>query len=330
MARKKVLVTGATGLLGSNIAADLLQRGYEVRVLLRKSSNPIALAGLDVEKHYGDIVSADDVLAAAKGCAAVIHSAANTSQWGPELALHDAVNIQGTRNVLDAVKKWDLERFVHVSTANTFRPGSLEHPGDETGDFSYTVLRTNYIDTKNQAQQLVIDAVRNEGIPAIIVNPTFMIGGRDAKPSSGKMVLYYLRTPVVMCPSGGKNFVPVKDAAAGAVNALQHGRFAECYLLANANLNYRQFFNLIGEVIGRRKPSFNAPPGFLKGVGRTGDFISSLIGRKIPLSYANSSLLTIDNYYTPKKAITELQMPQTPLENAIHDAVTWFAANKYF
>lgn len=330
MSNKKVLVTGATGLLGSNIAADLLDRGYEVRVLMRKSSNPIALQGLDVEKSYGDIVDREAVLAAAKGCIAVIHSAANTSQWGPELAFHDAVNIQGTQNVLDAVKKWDMERFVHVSTANTFRPGSLAQPGDETGDFSYTVLRTDYIDTKNEAQQMVINAVKKDKIPAIIVNPTFMIGGRDAKPSSGKMVLYYLRTPVVMCPSGGKNFVPVRDAAAGAVNALDHGRLGECYLLAGANLNYQEFFKLIGEVSGRRKPSFNAPAGFLKTIGRTGDAISSLIGRKIPLSYANSALLTIDNYYTPKKAMDELNMPQTPLEEAIADAVSWFAANKYF
>ena len=330
MSNKKVLVTGATGLLGSNIAADLLDRGYEVRVLIRKSSNPIALQGLDVEKSYGDIVDREAVLEAAKGCVAVIHSAANTSQWGPELAFHDAVNIQGTQNVLDAVKKWGLERFVHISTANTFRPGSLEKPGDETGDFSYTVLRTDYIDTKNEAQQMVINAVKKEGIPAIIVNPTFMIGGRDAKPSSGKMVLYYLRTPVVMCPSGGKNFVPVRDAAAGAVNALDHGRLGECYLLAGANLNYQEFFKLIGEVSGRRKPSFNASAGFLKTIGRTGDAISSLIGRKIPLSYANSALLTIDNYYTPKKAMDELNMPQTPLKDAIADAVSWFAANKYF
>ncbi|MFN7118647.1 MAG: NAD-dependent epimerase/dehydratase family protein [Saprospiraceae bacterium] len=330
MSNKKVLVTGATGLLGSNIAAELLDRGYDVRVLMRKSSNPIALNGLDVEVMYGDIINEEDVLAAGKGCVAIIHSAANTSQWGPELAFHDAVNVQGTQNVINAVKKWDMERLVHVSTANTFRPGSLQQPGDEMGDFSYTVLRTDYIDTKNQAQQIVKDAVKNEGIPAIIVNPTFMIGGRDAKPSSGKMVLYYLRTPVVMCPTGGKNFVPVRDAAAGAVNALDHGRFGECYLLANENLNYRQFFTLIGQVSGRRKPFFTAPPGFLKTVGRTGDMISNVIGRKIPVSYANSSLLTIDNYYTPKKAVDELKMPQTPLAEAIADAVSWFAANKYF
>ncbi len=330
MSNKKVLVTGATGLLGSNIAAELLERGYDVRVLMRKSSNPIALNGLDVEVMYGDIVNEEDVLAAGKGCVAIIHSAANTSQWGPELAFHDAVNVKGTQNVLHAVKKWEMERLVHVSTANTFRPGSLQHPGDETGDFSYTVLRTDYIDTKNQAQQIIQDAVKMEGIPAIIVNPTFMIGGRDAKPSSGKMVLYYLRTPFVLCPTGGKNFVPVRDAAAGAVNALDHGRLGECYLLANENLNYRQFFTLIGKVSGRRKPFVTAPPGVLKSIGRSGDLISSVIGRKIPVSYANSSLLTIDNYYTPKKAVEELNMPQTSLEDAIADAVSWFAANKYF
>ncbi len=326
---EKVLVTGATGLLGSNIAAELLHRGYEVRVLLRKSSNPIALKGLDVELFYGDITNAIDINAAAQGCNIIIHSAANTSQWGLESHLHDAVNIQGTQNVLNAVKKWGIERFVHVSTANMFRPGSRTQPGDETGSFSYTKLRTDYIDTKNRAQQLVLESVKNENIPAIVVNPTFMIGARDAKPSSGKMVLYYLKTPLVICPTGGKNFVPVQDVAVGAVNAAARGRIGECYLLAGENLTYQEFFKKINAVTGRTKPFFTAPSALLKTAGHAGDAISKLLGKRIPLSYTNTSMLTIDNYYTPQKAITELAMPQTPIEQAIKEAVNWFAQNGY-
>lgn len=330
MFHQKALVTGATGLLGSNVAAALLERGYAVRVLLRQSSNPIALQGLEVEPFFGDIVNAEAVNAAVKDCDLVIHAAANTSQWGPDMHLHDAVNIQGTRHILNAVKHWNVARLVHVSTANTFKPGTRTQPGDETGAFGYTELSTDYIDTKNQAQQIVLDAVRNEGVPAIVVNPTFMIGARDAKPSSGKMVLYYLKTPIVVCPSGGKNFVPVRDAAIGVVNAAEQGRVGECYLLAGANLDYRTFFTTIGAVSGRKKVMFTAPPGLLKIAGRSGDGISALIGKKIPLSYTNTALLTIDNYYTPKKAVAELAMPQTPIRTAIEEAVHWFQEHGYF
>lgn len=330
MFHQKALVTGATGLLGSNIAAALLQRGYEVRVLLRKSSNQIALQGLDVEPFFGDIINAEAVSAAVQGCDLVIHAAANTSQWGPEMHLHNAINIQGTQHVLDAVKRWSVPRFVYVSTANTFKPGTRARPGDETNAFPHTELRTDYMDTKNKAQQLVLDTVQNEGVPAVIVNPTFMIGARDAKPSSGKMVLYYLKTPVVVCPPGGKNFVSVRDVAVGAVNAAERGRIGECYLLAGENLNYHEFFTKIGEVSGQKKRIFIASAGLLQTAGRAGDALSKLIGKRIPLSYTNTSLLTIDNYYTPKKAVAELAMPQSPIETAIAEAVHWFKENSYF
>ena len=323
------MLTGATGLLGSNVAAELTQRGYHVKVLLRKSSNTIALADLPVTHCLGDITDPESIRAAMRDCQIVIHAAANTSQWGPDIAQHDAVNVQGTENVLSAIQSNDVERFIYVSTANTLAPGPLENPGDETGAFGYQSGSTPYIDTKYRAEQLVLEAVAAQGIPAVIVNPTFIIGARDAKPSSGKMILFYLRSPLVMCPPGGKNYVSASDAAMAIVNAIEYGRVGERYLLAGANLSYSDFFTKIGQVTGRQKPMLHAPAMLLRAIGRIGNVAQQFVPRPISWTYPNVSMLTIDNYYKPTKAVTELNMPQTAIENAIDDAFTWFAKHNY-
>lgn len=329
MPNKKVLVTGATGLLGSNVAAELVERGYEVRVLTRKTSNTISIADLPVENYVGDITQPESVRQAVRGCQVVIHAAANTSQWGAEMNKHNAVNVLGTKHVLEAVQALDVERFIYVSTANTLAPGSLEQPGDENGAFSYQELSTRYIDTKYQAEQMVLQAVTEQGTPAVIVNPTFIIGARDAKPSSGKMILFYLQNQLIASPPGGKNYVPVQDAAVAVANAITLGQPGERYLLAGENMRYADFFNKIAKVTGRRKPVFTTPAPVLRAVGRVGDAVQRITRQTVSWNYANVSMLTIENYYTGAKAVAELQMPQTPIEEAIEDAVSWFAGNEY-
>ncbi len=328
MPSKKVLITGATGLLGSNVAAELVERGFQVRALLRKSSNTIAIHDIPCEKYYGDITNAQSVSEAVEGCDFVIHSAANTSQWGADMTAHDSVNVLGTQYVIKAVKTHNIRRFIHVSTANTMRPGSLNQPGNEQHSFSYGDSATKYIATKHEAEQLVLDAA-NQGVPALVVNPTFMIGPRDAKPSSGKMILYYMRNPLIVCPSGGKNFVPVRDAAVAIANALEQGQIGARYLLAGANLDYETFFEMVAEATGSGKPTLTAPGWLLKGIGRIGDVIQYFTREPISFTYANTSLLTIDNFYTASKAIRELDMPQTPINKGIQEAVEWFTRHEY-
>lgn len=329
MSNKKVLITGASGLLGSNTAAVLLERGYIVKVLLRKTSNTIAIEDLDTEIAFGDITDAPSVAKAVEGCDIVIHAAANTSQWGAEMFRHDAVNVQGTQNVLEAVERCGVERFIHVSTANTFAPGTLEEPGDERGAFSHQDVASKYIHTKYAAEDLILEAIHKKNVPGLIVNPTFMLGARDAKPSSGKMILYYLRNPVTICPPGGKNFVAVQDAAIAIANAIERGQVGERYLLAGENMNYATFFQKVADVTDRKKPTFTSPAWLLKSAGHLGDVAQRFLPQPISLTYANTSMLTIDNYYSPAKAIAELGMPQTPIADAIADAVAWFTRHDY-
>lgn len=318
----KVLVTGATGLLGNNLVRSLLEEGYEVRCLMRESSNTHMLNGLDVEMVKGDLVDVSAIKGAIRGCDVIIHAAAKTEQYPVDFKHYREANVTATKNLIAASRKHGIGRFVFVSTANVFGPGSKEEPGTEWSEFSHFRLGSGYINSKYLAQEIVMMEAEKNGFPAVIVNPTFMIGPHDYRPSSGKMIVYALNNPVVLCPSGGKNFVHVNDVVQGIMAAIEKGRIGESYLLAGENLSYAEFFEKVFAVSGKKKTLIKAHPRLLMTAGRVGDAVSFI--SPTALNSVNAKLLNLDNYYSPAKAIKELGLPQTPIDIAIRDALEFF------
>lgn len=323
----KTLVTGANGLLGANVVRELESRGKEVRVLVRPRANLLALKGTRAEMATGDILDPVSLGQALNGCDEVIHAAANTNQWPVHYEAYEAVNVTGTRNVIRACLHNGIKRAVFVSTANTFGPGSKETPGTELSEFNGYHIGSGYITSKFVAQQQVIEAVEKHGLPAVIVNPTFMIGPFDAKPSSGRIIFIGLKNRIQACPAGGKNFIHVRDAAAGVCNALELGRVGECYLLAGTNLTYREFYDLLNDVAGKHPFRVFLPAYLVRAAGMFGTLAEKLAGTPMPLNYVNARLLTLDNYYSPRKAAEEIGLPCTPVKTAIAEAMEWFMAN---
>ncbi len=209
----KDLVTGANGLLGANIVRELVDRGYDVRILARETSDLSGLKDVKVERVNGDILDPDSIDQAVKGCDYVIHSAANTSQWPTDYIHYEPVNVTGTKYVIDAVKKHLVKRFVFVSSANAFGNGTKERPGTELNEFSGFDIGSGYMISKFVAQQAVLAEVERSNLPAIVVNPTFMIGPYDSKPSSGQIIVMGMGKKIQVSPPGGKNFIHVSDAA---------------------------------------------------------------------------------------------------------------------
>lgn len=318
----KVLVTGATGLLGNNLVRLLLTRGYEVRCFLRDTSSGVELKGLDVEIYRGNLLNEADILKAVDGCEVVIHAAAKTEQYPVDFKYYQEPNVTATKKVIEAVKIAGVTRFVFVSTANVFGPGSKEQPGTEWSEFSHFNLASGYINSKYLAQEIVKMEVERNGLPAIIVNPTFMLGGNDFKPSSGQIIKHALKNLVVLHPVGGKNFVHVDDVAEGIINSITEGRVGESYLLAGANLTYKEFFEKVLLATGKKKRLIEIHPRLLSSVGRLGDAISFF--KPTALNTVSATLLNLENYYSAEKAIKELNMPQTPIDVAIADALQFF------
>lgn len=318
-----VLVTGATGLLGANVLHTLVKRGHRVAALVRKTSDLSALQGLDVEISEGDILDPGSLERATAGRDAVIHAAANTDQWPAQYNHYEAVNVTGTKNVIRACSLNKVKKVIYVSTANVFGNGNLSRPGTELSEFSAFRTNSGYVISKYLAQQWVLSEAERTGLPVIIVNPAFMLGMYDFRPSSGKIVQMGLKKRVRFCPAGGKNFIHAGDAAAGICNALTHGIPGECYLLANENMTYRKFFTMLNEMTGHSGTPFVIPRWAILLAGRAGSLFEKLGVRGIPLTLPNAKMLVLDNYYSARKAREELDLPQTPVTQAISDAIEW-------
>jgi dihydroflavonol-4-reductase len=329
-AKSKVLVTGANGLLGSHIVRELLKRGYIVKVLVRKGSNLRALEGLDIEFFYGQMTEKHAVFSATEGCEFLIHCAAKTSPKPSDLEAFKTANIKSTEHCIEAAKKYRLIRFVFVSTANTLGNGTKENPGNEEKPFMGWLKKSGYAYSKLIAQEMVLDETKNSNLDAVVVNPTFIIGENDVKPGSGQIFWHVLNKPAAFYPPGGKNFVDAEAAAIGVVNAMEKGKLGECYLLAGENLTYKEFYKMTAE-IAEQKPIFvPIPQFFLMTLGYLGDFSEKVLNIPVRLSKVNARMLCENNFYTPAKAIKELDFPLISTRQSAKKAIDWFRENYYF
>ncbi len=325
----KVLVTGADGFLGNNIVRELLAREFEVNAFVQNNSPVTTLDNLPVNKIYGDILNPSEVEAAANGCDYIIHAAANTSIWPQRAEIIRKVNYDGTLNVINAALKTKVKRLVAIGTATSFGHGTLDNPGDENSPFKSAKYGLDYIDSKLAAQEAILKSVEQEGLDAVILNPTFMLGPYDTKPSSGALLLALYNGDIPGYTNGGKNFVYVKDVAVAACNALTKGRSGECYLMANENLSYQEFNQLVADELSIKPPVLKIPAIFILLYGLISQSIARLTNKppKVSLSVAQLSLIT--NYFTAAKAVKELDMPQTPIQTAVAEAFDWFKENGY-
>jgi len=325
----KVLVTGADGFLGNNIVRELLTKGYKVRAFVQKNSSVKTLEGLPITKIYGDILETLEVEEAAQGCDYIIHAAANTSIWPQRSSIIRKVNFDGTLHVINAALKTKVKRLVAIGTATSFGHGTLNQPGNENSPFKSTKYGLDYIDSKLAAQKAVLKSVEREGLDAVILNPTFMLGPYDTKPSSGALLLALYNREIPGYTNGGKNFVYVKDVAVAACNALTKGRSGECYLMANENLSYKEFNQLVADELLIKPPSLKILNVFILFYGFISQIFAQLTNTepKVSLSVAKLSLIT--NYFTATKAVKELNMPQTPIKIAVNEAFEWFKENGY-
>ncbi len=319
----KALVTGANGFLASNVIRELNRRGIQVRAMIRSTADLRSLSGTDTELFYGDITNMINTMEAVNDCDVVIHVAADTSQRHLSLKPYIHVNIMGTFNILEACLKNNVKRFIYVSTANTFGYGTKFSPGNETTPVRYPFTSSGYAISKIKAQELALEYADTSELEVVIVNPTFMLGPYDMKPSSGKIITLMHNKRIIPVPPGGKNFIHVVDVAIGICNAIYMGKSGSCYLLANENLSYSEFYTKLGKIMGKSFILLKLDQRLLSAIGTIGQ-ISSKAGFKSELNQINAKILCVGNYYSSTKAVNELNLPQTPVDNAITDALEWF------
>ncbi|MBL7857598.1 MAG: NAD-dependent epimerase/dehydratase family protein [Cyclobacteriaceae bacterium] len=325
----KVFVTGADGMLGSSICRELLQQGYAVKAMVIPGRQTNVLNGLSLEIVVGDILDKKFLLEALRDCESIIHVAALTTVWPRRSAKVQAVNVTGTRNVMEAVEELKLKRMVHIGSASSYTHGSKENPGDETSAFTNGRFGMDYIDSKYEAQKMLEERYAKIGFPVITVCPTYMIGPFDSGPSSGRMLIELLMDRLPGYSSGGKNFVCSTDVATAAVNALHMGRLGEAYIAGNENLTYGEFFTKACSVFNKKFGLMKFPHILILLVGLINSVVARLTGKHPKLSYTMARIAGVSQYFSTKKAQQELNMPQTPIEKGIEQCVEWFKSNGY-
>ncbi len=324
----KVLVTGGTGFVGSHLVRALMAAGREVRVLMRRTSPRKALEGLDLEAAYGDLRDAGSLDAALRGCDTIYHAAALMSAWDRDSGLVYETNVGGTRNLLRAALRFDVERVVYTSSVVTLGTGGDGHPAKEETEFRD--LGNHYIRSKYMAEVEALKAMR-DGLPLVIVNPSAPVGAFDFRPSPiGSLTIGILKGKLPGYFDGVLPLVDVEDLAQGHLLAARKGRIGERYILSTEILSVEQFVRMVAEIGGVASPGLKIPFAVLLAAGFVLEFVADHISGKPPaLTRSGLKYLKKASFANSSKAARDLGFTGGSIRSSVEKAVRWFEENGY-
>lgn len=329
----KVLVTGGTGFIGSTLVRYLIAAGHEVRVLVRQRKDSFLLENLKIEVANGDVTSAQAVERAVQGCDVVFNLAslyAFYPFWMKDPKAIYKINVEGTVNVLEASLKHGVKKFIHTSTIAAIGARPDGKPSDESAGFEERGA-SHYARSKYQAEQEVLKYFK-KGLPAVILNPAIVIGERDHKPTpSGEVIVKFLNRKYPGYFDALWSVADADDVARAHIAAVERGRNGERYILANSQPHtFKKVFQLLEKVTGISAPCLKIPYGFLLGFTYLDEVLSYFIFRRRPLlpvegvKFSRMSI-AFDN----SKAVRELGYTETPFEETLKKAVSWYRKNAY-
>ncbi len=323
------LVTGATGFVGSAVARALVARGYRVRALVRASSDRRNLDGVAVEIALGDINDPATVARAVAGCRYVVHLAADYRIWVPSPAQMLRTNVAATAGLMRAAKAAGVERIVHCSSVAALGFTADGAPADEATPVDIEQIAGAYKRSKYLGEQAVRQLIREEGVPAVIVNPAAPVGARDIKPTpTGRMIMDAANGRIPAYLDTGLNLVPVDDVATGHVLALERGRIGEGYILGGENLSLREILTMVAEEAGRAPPRVKLTPGMVWPVACVEELLARVFGREPRVTRDHLRMARHKMFFSSAKAMRELGYAPGPVRPAIRQALGWFRANR--
>lgn len=323
----KVLLLGATGLLGHNVLSRLLDDGHEVVALVRRAG-AVRLRGVWHEA-LGSPLDDDALLHAAEGCDAVVNCAGITDMSLRHLADYAPVNTDLCRRLVSVCERCGIKTIVHTSTVNTIGNGTREHPSTGDEPMQEPFCSSLYAASKLAGEKQMLEAARRHGDwHVVVVNPGFMLGACDARPSSGRMLLAAYRRRLMAAPKGGKAFVAVQDVAQACANALTCGRSGCRYTVVNSGacMSIADLYRLQAETMGYSQRVVQLPRWLVLTAGAMGSAIR-LLGVGTELSLNNVRQLMVQEHYDGSRAVAELGINQTPIAEAIKDFHQWRETN---
>ncbi len=328
---RKTLVTGGTGFIGSAVVRKLIEAGHDVRVVARSGSDRRNLAGLRLEIATGDLTDRRSLEKCLKGCQTVFHVAADYRLWVPRPKAMYEANVAGTVNLMKAAVQAGAEKIVYTSSVAVLGLYPDGRPSDETVTAGLHEMIGHYKRSKFMAEQEVARLVSEEGLPAVIVNPSTPVGPRDIKPTpTGRLIVEAAAGRMPAYVNTGLNLVHVDDVAAGHLLALERGAVGERYILGGVNLELKAILSEVASLTGRRPPKIRILPGLVFPIACLAEICARVNPSYDPMvTVTGVRLARKKMYFSAAKAERELGFRPRPVRAALSDAIEWFRSNGY-
>jgi dihydroflavonol-4-reductase len=323
------LVTGGTGFVGTHVVRALLAEGRSVRCLARAGGRRDNLAGLPVEIVEGDLADAASLARAAVGIDTLYHVAADYRLWAKDKNDLYRANVGGTSLMLEAASQARVRRVVYTSSVAALGLTEDGSPANEETPVVRDRIVGHYKRSKYDAECVALGWAKR-GLPVVIVNPSTPIGERDIKPTpTGQMIVDFLNRKMPAYVDTGLNLIDVRDVARGHLLAAEKGRVGERYILGNRDLTLKEILDTLGRITGLPSPSMRLPHWIPLVAGAVSSAAARITGRPPRVSLDSVRMSMHRMFFDPGKAVRELGLPQTPVEEALARAVEWFRANGY-
>lgn len=320
----KIFITGATGFIGSHLVQLLLQYKYELNCLVRKSNLAVdELKKFGVNIHFGDVTNKLSIFPGMKGCDSVINIAGLYSFWEPDKKNYSAVNIDGTRNVMECALELNIKKVVHISTAGVYGKPK-DDPFNEKSSFG-PVQISEYFRTKYEGERITWNLFRTKALPLVVIYPVCVVGPGDTK-ASGRYIrdLINRKMPATIFDDEVFSFVYVKDVAQAIVNAMEkENNIGEKYLIGGYRYRWGEINKMISEISGVPLPKMSLPNFMTVLNAYTLTGLANLIkkpplwGLAIDQVKVMKAGLSVDG----SKAERELGIKYTPIDFALREAI---------
>ena len=325
-----VLVTGATGFIGSAVVRALIDDGYRVRALCEPGRDHDNLAGLPVERIVGDIRHAETLDRAVADTSTVFHLAAIYRFWAADPDLFYDVNVGGTMNVIRAARRAGCNRLVYTSTVGTIGVAENGRPASEDSLVHFEHLFGHYKRSKYLAEHEVLRAGA-AGLPVVLVHPTFPVGERDTAPTpTGRTIVEFLNGRIPGYVDTALNVVHVDDVARGHVLAAQRGTLGRSYILGGDNMSLQEMLTILADLCGLPAPRVRVSPHVVLPIVRGAEwFQSTVMSREPTLPSEPVRMATTRMEYDTTRARSELGYTSMPARAALARAAQWFVDNGF-